>query len=580
MGGCITTSNPKRRGRHTVIACPPGREKDLMAVPGTIYIESEGGYQVPDNVLRMGQRAGSIFSYEPDPHETTPSGLPLKMYQRRVVAALRQVDYKSSGAFNAGDPGLGKSISTLQTLWLDGYLHKPGIVCGPLASRSTWCSPTGDPLVHYGLQINPIDNSTEPDALKAGGWWFIHWDILHGWYNYLFEYLKPCSLIADESHLAMNLKGKRAQAALNLSKTGSIGRRYLLTGTPVPKDRLDLHGQLAICQPGQWSVSKRDFGIAYCGGHMMLPEGSEGGGWMVYEGRTNTVELRARLAGVYFRYTKEQVPNELPKLTRKRIDVSLSPEIRREYLRAQADILKYLRVQDTELPAKVVIAGEEADLTKGRAKAARLISTSVLKKILSKEKSLQAGPEALRLCQLHRRLVVATWKIDAAKNIYKYLKDASTSYAPGMFPEIFGPIDGSHKKERRDVICESFAAARWSILVCTRGSVGVSINSLNKADAILQVTPDWNPTANIQMESRLHREGATASEIFSYYMLAAGTIDDLILEHLSRKSEEAASLEEHDQEGMHLCADLDPSISTDADISLDELCSMLEATGI
>jgi len=557
-----------------------------MHIPGVQYFEGEG-WLIPTNVLKMGQRPGNVFSYPMDPQETTPSGLKLKDYQRRVVTALRRLEPRDGGAFNAGDMGLGKSVSTLQALWLDGYLQRPGLVCGPLAARSTWCDEGGDPLKHYGLTIRPLEAKMENPPLAQGGWWFVHWDILKTMMPGILLQLKPRCLVADESHLCSNLRGLRAQAALNVSYMGSVERRIMLTGTPIPKDRLDFHGQLAICQPGQWTKSRQTFGVAYENGHMEVPEDNSSPGWMVYDGPSNTEELRARLAGTYLRYTKEQVPGELPKLTRHRIEIKMSPEGKQEYEVARRDALKYLKKkkEGQEIPKQISVGSQQQPtMIKNKRIPIELITTSVLKMVLSAEKQRQARFIVNDLCQKHKRLVVFTWKIDVAKNLFKAMqqdfKGVLDLDGHGAPPKLFGPIDGSHSKARRDAECKAFVQERWSILIATRGSVGVSINHLAAADACLQVTPDWNPAGNLQAESRLHREGATAAEIHSYYMLAPGTIDDHILSLLDKKSEEAASLEEEDRGGMHLCSQLDPSIPTDSDFSLDELCSMLEVQQI
>ncbi len=580
LEGCIVEFPSKYIGRgllHNIQQCGP-RVQELVGIPGVYQLPMDAApaeiqeLYIPHNLFVMGRRPSMLCDLTSDPIECTPSGLKLKIYQRQSVTFLRNVTREAGGAILGLDAGLGKSITGLQALWLDGYLQRPGLIVGPLGARGVWCEPESDALRHYSLSVMPLEGTTpNVDILKSGyQWFFIHYDVLPNWQSWLFQYLRPASIIFDEIHYCMNPDGKRYKSALAIAGYKGTERRYGLTGTPIPKTRMDLFGQLAVVQPGQWSSSKYPYGIRYCNARRMSH--NEGLGHWVFDGQTNTDELRARLAGVYLRFTKADVASDLPKLVRHRIDVTLPPDVQREYNQAKNSILKWMEEKGRRnAPTKLILGDTEIKIEDERPQALQLITVSALKSILDRGKLPQAHTVINDLLKQHRRLVVFTWKRDSAKQLYSQLV---LSYKNTQL-EIFGPIDGADDWGVRRATAKQFAKANWSVLVATRGSVGIAINELATADACLQVTPDWNPDGNLQAESRLHREGATSPEIHSYYMLAKNTLDDRVLHLIESKSKEATALAGHDRAGMSLASDLDPTLGDDG-WSMEEICGLLK----
>ena len=580
LAGVLTELPTKYPGRGKVLNLTEEVAARLLGVPGVRALGND--FLVPHNLICLGSRPAGLFEYPPDPVAAAPSGLLLKDYQRRAVSFLRAVDRQSAGAILAADPGLGKTLTVLQSCWLDSLLHSPGLVIGPLGARGTWCSPDGDPAKHYGLQITALDG-TDPDyrVFKTAqpSWFFIHYDILKAWQSTIFSDLKPKCLIIDEIHYVANPTGARWEGAFGVSGAACIERRIGLTGTPIPKTRLDLYGQLAVVQPHQWDESPGKhytFGIRYLAGHRMTTEGqTEGRSWWVFDGRSNSEELRARLAGVYLRFTKADVPGELPGLVRHRIDVQLPPEVQAEYNLAKNNVLRWQASKGMRrAPETFEVGGTSYTLTPDDPKATQLVTVSALKSILDRGKLPQALSVIKQLATRHERIVVFTWRRESAKELCKQL-EAARYLDTQSIPEVFGPIDGTDKWEKRIEEAKAFAQSDWAVFVATRGSVGIAINDLSCADACLQITSDWNPDGNLQAESRLHREGARAPEIHSYYMLAPKTLDDRVLELLKAKSEEAKAVSSLDAGGLHLVADLDPTYGDESRWSLDEICEML-----
>lgn len=571
----IVVEYPSRfPGLAKVLECTEEKWKQLLQRPGTTIIaglrkNDDNGCYLPYGLLQAGVKPGPLNDWPPEPYATTPSGLTLDEHQLRAVSFLRAIDPLDGGAILGGDIGTGKTICALHALWLDGFLQEGGVVCGPLGSRDTWCSEEGDPQQHYGLTITPIvGTDPDPALIQPGRWYFVHFDIAEYWTGLLFNQ-RPKALIVDESHNLCNSRSRRHKAVLGVAKGASLARRILLTGTPIPKGRMDLEGELEIAQPNQWDWER--FGVFHAGGHRELH--SEDRAHWVFDGRTNTEELRARLAGVYLRYTKESVASSMPKLVRHRVDIELDAEWKNRYHLALTDIRKYTEErQGKQLPSTISIGGVTYTLPKEKPIAAGLVVTSALKSILDHGKLPHARRIIDGLLPFHDRILVGTWRRESAVELTKQLKEELSD--PDV--AIFGPLTGQHSLEKRIATAIEFAECEdAAILVVTRGAVKESINRLSVCDAVLQITPDWNPDSNLQFEGRVHRKGNLHSEVHSYYMLAPRTLDDRVLELLAQKGEEAKHIDASDVAGWNLAVDLDPTGFEGEQWSLDEICALV-----
>jgi len=542
---------------------------ELQKVPGHLMITKPGSpteWYLPRNLINMGRAAGTLYEYAPDPIKETPSGMKLRDHQLRSVTFLKQAD---QGAILGADPGLGKCVMSLQALWLGGYLHKPGIVIAPMGARSAWCGDKADARVHYQLPIKALEGTKpDPKELEGFNWFFIHHEILHHWTQLLWN-LRPSAVIVDESHFLMNLSAKRTRAAFEMIKGAFIEKRYLLSGTPIPKTRMDLWSQLAITQPNQWGNNKHDYGMRYCGGYRESME--EGHGHFVYEGTSNTTELRQRLCGTYLRYTKADVPGELPELERRVIILRGDQIDLSKYWDAQVNIGKYLKKKE---PTNEIVLGDiKLAVADKKPQAVQLQSLSVLISLLEEAKEAAVIKEILQLTGEFDKIVIFTWRRDTAKFIAKELRKYATPSYPAEL--IIGPISGAMQEKKRRVQAEKFRDAERGLFVCTRGATGVAMNELQTGQVSIQISAAWNPEGNIQTESRVHREGNPHKKVVSIYFQCPGTVDDLFIEKLNSKAQEAQAIAPNDVEGLNLVADLVPQGVGGRGDDLDEICALL-----
>lgn len=583
MAGCVLSSPTKWRGQHRLEACPANAIDLIGSIPGVHYYENKynkklDGWYVPQSVLDMGRYPAEMKSYVPEQNNRTPSGLTLYEHQARAVTFFRNVTPEREGAICASAPGDGKTIITLQALWLQGLLYEPGLVIAPNIAKPVWCDADSDPFVHYGLRIIPLEglnpNKFElPDSSKTI---FASFEILQAWQPWIFQFFKPRWLIIDEIHYLTNMKAQRSKAAVSVAMSNTILVRYGLTGTPIPNRRLELWSELVAVQPRQWGSTHSAFGRRYCGGRQ-----DETTGFWIYDGESNTTELRARLAGTLLYSNAEEFSGVLPPLERHivRMDIA-QPELLDEYSMAQRDVIKYLRM-------KGKLEGENKEIQIGNSiikvnknerapKPVHLICLTTLIGILSQAK-LYGAVEAIKsIMALHDRLVVFTWRRETADAIVLALIKimGKQEYVGGKWPRVFGPIDGEMSLGQRKAWAKEFASTQCAVYVATRDSAGTSINDLKAASAVLLVDLHWNISNLRQAEKRVHRTGCTAAKVDAYYLVADRTVDDLFLSKIEDKAKLAVSISESDNSGMQLVQDLIPDRAKEG-IDFEELCQRL-----
>lgn len=473
------------------------------------------------------------------------------------------------------------SIS-LQALHLDGFLERPGIVCGPLMSAAAWCGEETDATKYFGIHIKRIKGKKEPDTAQLAGAQhvFVNYDILEAWWTWLTTALKPAWVIFDECHLLMHASTQRSAAAYQLSHWHTIERRIGLTGTPVPKHRLDLWSQLRIVQPRQWGESKHQFGLRYCAARKEIASGTAGDEreFWNYSGETNDVELRARLAGTLLRYTRYEIAGQLPELVREVVRVEQTGEGLAEYKRAEWDIRRYLRERGELQEGQQLLewGGQQIKVkaSENKPSGLRLRAITTLIGLLSEFKAREAIRQVCMAIGEESHVVVFTWRRPAAALIANELRKLP---APGMdsAPIIFGPIDGTMKQDDRQVKAKAFAACARGVYVATLGAAGMSLNELAVASCEIFSDLHWNTYNLTQAESRLHRLSSRHKKIRSIFICVKQTIDELLIHHLTMKADAASTVSPHDQVGLNLIGDLSTNRCMTSEESLDQICALL-----
>ena len=93
---------------------------------------------------------------------------------------------------------------------------------------------------------------------------------------------------------------------------------------------------------------------------------------------------------------------------------------------------------------------------------------------------------------------------------------------------------------RRDSEIARFRAGEASVFLISLKAGGFGLN-LTEADYVFLLDPWWNPATEAQAIDRTHRIGQ-AKQVMVYRLVAAGTIEEKVMELKARKGELVSSI--------------------------------------
>lgn len=125
-------------------------------------------------------------------------------------------------------------------------------------------------------------------------------------------------IVADEAHAMQNMLSIRTKSALALIRSNSCVGCILATGTPMKNGRPANLFPLLYAIKHPITNNKIEYEKRYCDAKKTLFNP-----WDV-NGASNLKELRSRVEGHILRKTKEECLQDLPRITRKRVEVETS----------------------------------------------------------------------------------------------------------------------------------------------------------------------------------------------------------------------------------------------------------------
>lgn len=428
-------------------------------------------------------------------------------FQRAGVAYV--VDHAGGRAIIGDEMGLGKTrqgLSVLETV--EAY---PAWVICPAHLKGNWLKeikallPNRTVEVVSGLAPYPV----------ASDIMIINYDILDEWVEaqdddgeeYLFN---PQGLLLDESHYVKNDKAQRTHAAKRIAaRVPEAGVVVCLTGTPVLNRPSEIISQLEIINGLHHFGRKVDFLREYC----LTQDDS---GRSTYGGARNLVDLnRVLRQNVYVRREKMDVLTELPPKQRVSEFTTLSDSDLREYRKAKANIVAYLRD----------LKGNEAAYRAGRAEV--LVRLNTLRQLVGRAKIGNTVEWVDNFVEsTGRKLVVFAIHQDVQEGLAKGI--AEKGY-------VVDRIKGGMSQAQVESVVRNFQEGATQVLVCSLKAGGTG-HTLTAAQDVLLIEQGWTPGEHDQAEDRIHRIGAEGAEhITAHYLLAPDTVDDTMYNIISSK---------------------------------------------
>ncbi len=407
----------------------------------------------------------------------------LRPFQRAgVVYALR-----ARRTFLADEQGLGKTVQALAALEADEAF--PAVVICPASLKLNWERETRHWLPHRSVAVVSGTGTVAPATEIT----IVNYDIVHA-HRTRLALRRPQALVLDESHYVKNPRAKRTQAVRRLADSlAPDALRLALTGTPVMNHAEELIAQLRIIG------RLEDFGSGARFARRFQGIGAE---------ERIHWHLRRRC---FVRRAKADVLPQLPAKRQVAVPVALDNE--RDYRLAEEDVIAWLREQPLdlrELESKVAAA----------LRAERLAQLNALRRLASRGKGSAALTWIEDFLASDEPLVVFAGHREMQDRLLERFPDALH-------------LVGRDSITAREAAVQAFQSGESQLLVCATRVAGQGI-TLTRASNVAFLDLEWTPAMHDQAEDRCHRIGQHDA-VTAWYLLAAKTIDETMLELIERK---------------------------------------------
>jgi SNF2 family DNA or RNA helicase len=468
----------------------------------------------------------------------------LRPYQLQGIAWLQFLHELSASGILADDMGLGKTLMTLAFLsrcqQKDGRM--PNLIVCPTSVTSNWIkeaarfTPNLKTVLLTGKARETLRSCMKTDkkgqfqlvkkrfndsALRAVDIMITSYGLLRRDVDML-EQLACRAIVLDEAQNIKNYDTATAKAARRLQGEAKLA----LSGTPVENRLVELYSLMEFCNPGMLG-SKKLFSRRF-----EYPILSDSRGPAAHR-------LRAMIRPFVLRRTKRQVLKDLP------------PKQEIEHL----CVLGPAQKQRYDALAAIV-----------RGDIGPLIQTA--QKLAKNQIKLLTALLRLRQIACDPRLVDRT--VPAAQSVkrHEFLQLVRELVSEGRRALVFSQfvellhlwrrdleheriayeyLDGSTKD--RETVINRFQNGDAPLFLISLKAGGTGLN-LTAADTVIHCDPWWNPAVEDQATDRAHRIGQT-KPVTVYRLVAAGTVEEKIIQLKARKRELAEAVITDDSAALH-----------------------------
>jgi len=479
----------------------PKPRKNTKASAGSRSPLGAGGAQPPsaENGLRPAPNPGEIACSSPLPRALDKALMP---FQRAGVAfAVR----RGGRVLIGDDMGLGKTIQAIATCCAF-RADWPVLIVVPNSVRLVWADELERWIPDLGpFGVNVIKTASDLAGLTGGAASFhiATYGILSR-ASPVRDFIRENNpfkfVVVDESHMIKNRTSLRTRELLQIVKHAT--RVVLLSGTPALARPLELYTQIEAIEPGLFK-SYTAFTSRYCN-----PKWTPFG--MDLSGASNLNELHGYLRPLMVRRLKADVLSELPAKRRQRI---------------QLEVDKAAAVTCASLKEELVGIAEDDPKERHSVLMQLYRETSVVKMgpVCEYVENLMQGGSKFLVFGHHLAMLDALEAV-ASKNSVKFIR-----------------IDGSvSASERLRRVNEFQADDTVQVAILSIMAAGVGI-TLTAASTVVFAELHWTPGVLVQAEDRAHRIGQQSS-VNIHYLVASGTIDDMIWKSVYHKVEVVSKL--------------------------------------
>ena len=415
---------------------------------------------------------------------------------------VQEIERWNGRVLLADDMGLGKSAQALSWLYSTPKDCFPALIVIPASLKINWQREAA--MWAPGYSVETLSGRGPKPGWNADADIIINYEILGDWLDVL-KGLNFQTIIADEFHLCKNMKAKRTQAFMNIVRDAPFF--IPLTGTPVLNNPFDLWPILNALDPFNWG-NMRWYQQAYCKPKLR-------GGKTVYGSSKSLADLHERLVktGMIRRLkTDPDIGLQLPK--KERHVIPLAIDNMKAYRAAEEKYMAW--ANGINLKGNAVSAFSKIQELK------RLAYEGKEKEIISLIKDVIDGEE--------KKLVVIGYHRDVIERLNQKFK--------GRVVRVQGGMSAKQKQEAVDAFQNDPSIDLFTGNIRAAG-VG---HTLTASHITFTIELDWNPMNHDQAEDRTNRIGQKEEYVFSYYLVAAKTIEEDIIEIQDNKRKMANAI--------------------------------------
>lgn len=476
----------------TAVKDMSGREWNNEKKIWKVFVTPTNIKSLIDLGFKMDPKIKKLIKKKVKPLVKKVPGLKMKPYKYQIKG-IDFIERNKGRALIADDMGLGKTIQAIG--W--SQLHKkrrPVIIVCPSSLKLNWQREiikwTKESSIEILTGKTPYEISSD--------FVIINYDILDAWKEDLYDYC-PEIIIADEGHYIKSNTAKRTKAFRYICK--GVPHLIVLTGTPIENRPVEIYNIIRLIHPDLFK-NYMAFIKEYCGARL-TPYG-----WDV-SGATNTEKLHQILTEtIMIRRRKHDVLKQLPKKSHTSIILEVDNE--REYKRAENDIIQYLLEEKGKLKAQKASAAEV------------LVTIETLKQLAVKGKMKQVLEWIALFLSSGEKLILFTTHKEPIDIITRTFTSAVK-------------IDGSVSMANRQKAVDAFQTdPKVNLIVGNIKAMGVGL-TLTASSNVAFIELGWTSSIHLQAEDRAHRIGQK-NHVNVYYLLAKGTIEEMIMEMLNKKA--------------------------------------------
>lgn len=436
------------------------------------------------------------------------------------------------------EPGCGKSkmvVDAANLLFLDRAVSAV-LVVAPNTVKATWTNETwGQIVVHspkdFPYQVIRLDSGKRwPDLDKIEGfkgdklvWIVTNYEALRSakqerWLCTFLAKFAPSMMVLDESTKIKNGAALQTKSALRIG--GFAARRYILTGTPIARNPLDLHSQFQFLDPWILGPSKVAFRNRYAvmGGYMVMGRPVQVVGWK------NLDELKEKISRHSRVVEKRTALPDLPDKLFQRIEIPLSDEQCRAYEQMRDNAVASCQGTIGQATAAIALTKmlRLQQITSGHLPIKHSVTGVDQLHVFGSNPKYDFVMELLE-DQVDFLVVFGNF-IEELEGLAQRLKAADISY---------GIIYGATKNRDREDIQERYSRGGLRVVLCQIVTGGIGLTLVQGSTAVY-LSNHFSYEVRTQSQDRLHRPGQKNNVL--YYDLIATCNGKQTVDHTVMKA--------------------------------------------